>query len=149
MTQFCGVHRMPVRADTPVRNASDALSVVRLAMSQPACAETVVLVLDATRRGGTIVVVDGTAHDDAMIEIVERLSTMLADHDEGAALVVATVRPRRGCDEGDADRWLEASDIADAFGVELVEWFVIEAGGDAVTAWCPRDLLGEPPRWTG
>jgi hypothetical protein len=27
--------------------------------------------------------------------------------------------------------------------MELVEWFVI--GGQDVT--CPRDLLGEPPRW--
>ena len=34
-------------------------------------------------------------------------------------------------------------------GVELVEWFVI--GGDtptvAANASCPRDLLGESPRW--
>ncbi len=43
---------------------------------------------------------------------------------------------------GDVDRWLELSDLAEQAGVELLEWFVI---GDAIT--CPRDLLGEPPRW--
>jgi hypothetical protein len=63
--------------------------------------------------------------------------------------VVATVRPGGGPQADDADRWLEASDIADDLGVELVEWFVI--GGDrpsvAANASCPRDLLGEVPRW--
>ena len=34
------------------------------------------------------------------------------------------------------------SDIAEHVGVELLEWFVF---GNAVT--CPRDRLGEPPRW--
>ncbi len=34
------------------------------------------------------------------------------------------------------------SDLTSAAGVELVEWFVI---GDDIH--CPRDLLGEPPRW--
>ena len=42
----------------------------------------------------------------------------------------------------DVDRWLEMSDIAEQVGVELIEWFVI--GGDVT---CPRDQLGEPPRW--
>jgi hypothetical protein len=34
------------------------------------------------------------------------------------------------------------SDVTSAAGVELVEWFVI---GDDIH--CPRDLLGESPRW--
>jgi hypothetical protein len=34
------------------------------------------------------------------------------------------------------------SDIAEQAGVELLEWFVIS--GDVT---CPRDQLGEPPRW--
>ena len=58
------------------------------------------------------------------------------------ALVMATVRPGGGPLEDDGDRWLEMSDLTSAAGVELVEWFVI---GDEIH--CPRDLLGEPPRW--
>ena len=58
------------------------------------------------------------------------------------ALVLATVRPGQGALAGDGDRWLEMSDLASAAGVELVEWFII--GADI---HCPRDLLGEPPRW--
>ncbi len=50
--------------------------------------------------------------------------------------------PAGGPLEGDGDRWLEMSDLTSAAGVELVEWFVI---GDDIH--CPRDLLGEPPRW--
>ncbi|MFV0306557.1 MAG: hypothetical protein ACK5OX_02300 [Desertimonas sp.] len=148
MTQFCGMHRMPEGPSAPVRCAADALSAVHLAMSTPARPETIVLVLDADRRGHTIVVVDGTADDDAMLEVVDRLAMMLASHREGGALVVATIRPGRGCDHLDADRWLEASAIGDQLGIELVEWFVIVAGTTDVTAWCPRDLLAEPPRWT-
>jgi hypothetical protein len=50
--------------------------------------------------------------------------------------------PGGGVDAGDVDRWLEASDLLEGYGLELLEWFVI---GDRT--WCPRDLLGEPPRW--
>jgi hypothetical protein len=60
------------------------------------------------------------------------------------SLVVATVRPDAGVLPGDIDRWLEASAICEQFGVELVEWFVISPHG----VECPRDLLGEPERWS-
>ena len=74
----------------------------------------------------------------------------IAERGRGGCMVVATVRPGGGPEPGDEDRWLEASDLADELGVELVEWFVI--GGDrpsvAANAVCPRDLLGEVPRWS-
>jgi hypothetical protein len=63
--------------------------------------------------------------------------------DQLCRLVVATVRPCGATQQGDVDRWLEASAIADAHGVELIEWFVIGPAGPE----CPRDLLGEPERW--
>jgi hypothetical protein len=37
------------------------------------------------------------------------------------------------------------SDVAEQVGVEVLEWFVIGNSGRDVT--CPRDQLGEPPRW--
>ena len=46
--------------------------------------------------------------------------------------------------DGDVDRWLGMCDLADAAGLELIEWYVV---GAAVR--CPRDLVGMPPRWPG
>ena len=40
------------------------------------------------------------------------------------------------------DRTVQMSEIAELSGVEVLEWFVIDR---AVS--CPRDRLGEPPRW--
>ena len=147
MSKFCGVHRLPRAGLDPVDTAAAALSVVRLALRHPLQPETVVLVLDEERRGRTVVVVDGTDDADAVLEVVERLAGSLAEAGHHGALVVATVRPAGGLLDDDGDRWLEASDLAERLGIELVEWFVITDDTVATTAWCPRDLLGEPPRW--
>jgi hypothetical protein len=148
MTTFCGAHRVP-RANEPLVSSRAALAVVSLAIRRPLTDETIAVVLDADRRGRAIVVVDGTTDPDAPLAIVEQLSASMVDAGEPGGIVLATVRPGGGPLPGDDERWLEASDLADDLGVELVEWFVI--GGDSPTvaanAWCPRDLLGELPRW--
>lgn len=145
MSHFCSAHRTPPVGVDPVDDAEVAMAVVELAMTHPLVAETIVLVLDAERRGRTVVVVDGTDDPDAIVEVVERLAEASAVSGEPGTLVVASVRPD---DDGrplpdDADRWLEASDVADEVGVELVEWFVV----GPMRTWCPRDLIAEPPRW--
>ncbi len=150
MSSFCGAHRLPPRATAdPIDSPQAALAVIDLALSRPLTAETIALVLDQDRRGRTVVVVDGTEQPDAVLEVVERMAESIAATGHIGSLVVATARPGGGPEPGDADRWLEASDLADAFGVELLEWFVV--GGDrptvAANATCPRDLLGELPRW--
>ena len=149
MSSFCGAHRAPHASVDPIDSARDALAVFDLAVRRPLVFETVVLVLDADRRGRTIVIVDGTVEPDSILAVVERMAESIASGGRPGALVVATCRPGGGPEPGDEDRWLEASDIADDLGVELVEWFVIS--GDvptvAANAWCPRDLLGESPRW--
>jgi hypothetical protein len=149
MSSFCGAHRLPRAAIDPIDTARAALGVVDLAMRHPVVAETIVLVLDEDRRGRTIVVVDGTEDADAVVAVVERVGASITATGRPGGLVVATIRPHGGPLPGDDERWIEASDIADDLGVELVEWFVI--GGDApsvpANAWCPRDLLGEVPRW--
>ena len=77
--------------------------------------------------------------------LVGLLNTLLV---AGLGVVLATVRPDAAHNvpatlPGDLDRWLEASEITEAHGIELIEWFVIgPAGVD-----CPRELLGEPERW--
>lgn len=158
MSRFCTTHRAPRAGVDPIVDSASALAVIRLAISSPAADETVVLVLDPDRRGRSVVVVQGTRHDDDVVEVVERFAEAIAWELEDtapdecpAAMVVASVRRGRGPEPADADRWLDADAVAETFGVELVEWFVLEAHAgddlDRFTAWCPRDLLAEPPRW--
>jgi hypothetical protein len=159
VSKFCGAHRAPRGGVDRIVDAAGALAVIRLAMSSPPRPETIVMILDPDHRGRTIVVVDGTEDDEAVLEIVEHLARSVAEArpDDGGgeswpgALVVASVRLGRGARERDADRWLEACDLAAAAGVELLEWFVVEATergrAETFTAWCPRDLLAQPPRW--
>jgi hypothetical protein len=149
MSSFCGAHRLPRASVDPIDTPRDAVAVVDLAMRRPLTHETIALVLDEDRRGRTIVVVDGTDDADALIDVVERVAGSISAAGRPGGLVVATVRPGGGPLPGDDQRWLEASDVADDLGVELVEWFVIAGDAPSVwaNAWCPRDLLGEVPRW--
>ncbi|MET0460568.1 MAG: hypothetical protein ABW122_09275 [Ilumatobacteraceae bacterium] len=147
MSPFCSAHQPPRAGLDPVDTAAAALAVVQLAMHRPIRSETIALVLGDDHRGRSIVVVDGTDDPDAVVAVVERLADTIAVSGRDGALVVASIRPGRGLVPGDVDRWLEASDIADDAGVDLLEWFVVDGEVGAGTAWCPRDLLGEPPRW--
>ena len=149
MSSFCGTHRVPRGSIDPIDSTPAALAVVNLARRRPLCHETIALVLDEDRRGQTIVVVDGTTQPDAVLDVVEMVAGSIAASGRRGCVVLATVRPGGGPEAGDEDRWLDASDLADELGVDLLEWFVI--GGDqpsvAANASCPRDLLGELPRW--
>jgi hypothetical protein len=148
VSQFCGAHRAPRAGIDPVESAPAALAVIQLAMHVPPTDETIALVLDDDHRGRTIVIVDGTEQPDSLLDVVERLVDSIATSGHDGALVVASIRPGCGPLDDDGDRWLEASELAEAAGVELLEWFVIDGPPGTGTVWCPRDLLGEPPRWT-
>jgi hypothetical protein len=147
MTRFCGVHRAPRAGIDPIESQAAALAVIDLAMHEPLVAETIALVLDADHRGRTVVVVDGTDEPECVLEVTERLVDSIASAGRVGALVIASIRPGCGPSEDDGDLWLEASELAEQAGVELLEWFVIADDAGAPTAWCPRDLLAEPPRW--
>jgi len=139
--------RLPRAGIDAIDDAESALAMIALAIDHPLRHETIVIVLDQARRGRTVVVVDGTEEPDAVIDVVECITQ--ADESIGA-IVVCSVRPpctAHGADGADAtdadvDRWLEMSEVADVVGVEVLEWFVVGR-----TISCPRDLLGEPPRW--
>ncbi|MGH9137953.1 MAG: hypothetical protein ACRD0G_13055 [Acidimicrobiales bacterium] len=126
-----------------VDSADTALAVITTAIHRPQRPEVIALILDADYAGHTAVVVDETESPDAVIEVVELLAESAAEADRPSCFVLASVRPDYGPLPGDADRWLEISELAESRGCEVVEWFVIS--GDV--AWCPRDLLAEPPRW--
>jgi hypothetical protein len=128
---------------TVVNSADAALAVITTAMHDPARPEVLVLVLDTDLGGQAVVIVDGTHSPDAVVEVLELLAEGAAEADNPASFVVAAVRPGYGPLPGDADRWLELCEIVETHGCELLDWFIIS---DDV-AWCPRDLLAEPPRW--
>jgi len=146
MSHFCTGRHIPCGGE-PIVDATDALGVIALALSSdPGPGETVVLVLDAERCGHTILVVGGTDHPDALLEVADTIAAAASTRQDGMSIVVASVRPEHALEPADIDRWLEASDRLAQAGAELVEWFVI-SGTACVDAVCPRDLLGESPRW--
>ena len=138
-------HRLPRAGVDTISCAETALLALAMAIQRPLRAETVTLLLDDQRRGIAVAVVSGTHQPDDVLEVVECFTRSAAHGGRVGSIIVASVRPDRS-DEAttstDVDRWLEMSDIAEQAGVELLEWFVI--GGDVR---CPRDQLGEPPRW--
>ncbi len=137
--------RLPRAGVDPIDDADSAFVTLSMAVHRPLRDETVVILLDDARCGVAIAVVTDTTSPDAAIEVVECLADPCAHGGRVAAMIVASVRPG-GTDPataaGDIDRWLEMSELAEQAGVELLEWFVI--GRDVS---CPRDDLGELPRW--
>jgi hypothetical protein len=138
-------HRLPRAGVDTISCAETALLALAMAIQRPLRAETVTLLLDDQRRGIAVAVVSGTHQPDDVLEVVECFTRSAAHGGRVGSIIVASVRPDRS-DEAttstDVDRWLEMSDIAEQAGVELLEWFVI--GGEVT---CPRDQLGEQPRW--
>ena len=138
--------RVPRAGIDPITSQRAALGVIMLAVPEPVRPETSVLLLDRAHCGSTVAVVSGTAGDDDVLDVVERIAAAATRDNLIGAIVVASVRPDRpaACvGEADIDRWLELSELVDDHDAELLEWYVITP--DAVTS--PRDLLGELPRW--
>lgn len=132
------------RAGDPIRSAADALRVVSMAIQHPLQAETIAFFLDASNRSDTITIVSGTTDPDSVVAIAECMGMVGGQAPSLCGLVLATVRPDApGLVPGDLDRWLDAQSVAEAHGIELVEWFVVTP----TTTTCPRELLGEPERW--
>lgn len=134
----------PPLARDPIRSSIDALAVVSLAIHRPLVAETIAFLLDQDGRSNTITVVSGTIEADAVLSVAECMAMAGAGSTSLCGMVIATVRPDTALHlPGDADRWLDASHIAESHGIELIEWFVVGPTG----LECPRQLLGEPSRW--
>ena len=140
--EHTAVRRLPRAGIDRIDHPDIALATIAMAISRPHRSETILLLLDEARSGRAIVVVSGTTEPDQVIEVVECV-TQGEGCEHIGAIVIASARPD-GDDEhpGDVDRWLEMSEIASLAGIELLEWFVIGR-----TISCPRDRLGETPRW--
>ena len=146
--QLVPVHRRIPRAGIdPVDDPDTAFVTISMAVHRPLRFETILVLLDDARRGLGVVAVSDTHEPDAVLEVLECVLAPSAHGGRVGAVIVGSVRPDPpdtaiDLDADDVDRWLEMSDLAEQRGVELLEWFVIT---DEVS--CPRDRLGEAPRW--
>jgi hypothetical protein len=127
----------------PIRNDTYAREVLAIARSVPATDETIAIVLDHADRGRSVLRVSGTTDPDDVFGVVDQIAELAAFEPELASIVLASVRPRRPVEPADLDRWLEASARCDDAGIDLIEWYVFS--DDEID--CPRDRLGERPRW--
>jgi hypothetical protein len=143
--------RLPLANDL-IRSSSDAIAVVSMAIHRPLEAETIAFFLDECSRSNTITVVSGTTDPDSVLLIAECMGAVATRSPTLCGLVLATVRPQSPATlsahhsaqlPGDVNRWVEANEITEAHGIELIEWFIIGPGG----VDCPRDVVGEPERW--
>ncbi len=134
-------HPVPRGGIDPIRSAEDALAV--LALAAPYGHDTIVILLDAERRGTSVMVVTDTVDPDALFGVIDVCVAAAPPDTRIEAMVVASSRPDGDVEPDDVHRWLEASDQCRAGGLELVEWFVLGRTGPRR----PRELFGEPERW--
>ncbi len=139
-------------ASEPIRSSVEAIAVISLAIHRPLEAETIAFFLDEVGCSNTITVVSGTTDPDSVSTVAECMALAASQLPGLCGLVLASVRPASEPDlrsspratlPGDLDRWIEANEITETYGIELVEWFVIGPSG----VDCPRELLGEAERW--
>lgn len=150
-------HGIPRARIDPIQDAATALTMIKLATTEPRRNETIVVLLDDARRGLGVVIVSGTDDNQAVLEVIDCITASASRHEELDGVIIASVRttntvdshdfatPGSGahdCEDADIDRWFEMSHLAEDAGIELVEWFVV---GRSIT--CPRDLVGAAPRW--
>ena len=144
MSSKCSLQRLPRAGVDRIDSELIARSMLALVVADPLRTETIVLLLDHERRGIGVLAVTGTIPLDSIFDVLDVVTAL--DLDEIGSVIVATVRlPVPGVDdldERDVDRWLECSSMLDDAGIELLEWFVIGR-----RTQCPRDLVGEAPRW--
>ncbi|MFZ9629097.1 MAG: hypothetical protein ACO3C1_07065 [Ilumatobacteraceae bacterium] len=133
----------PADGPAPVRCAADAVAVISLALHHPPVDETICFTLDESGTGGVVIAVEGTARPDDVLGVVAHLAAA-AEGTATSRLVVASVRPHGSLRRDDAARWGALVDAAALFGVEVIEWFVVDSERRALT---PRALTGDPAPW--
>jgi hypothetical protein len=134
-------HPVPRAGIDPIRCADDALAVIALGV--PYGNDTIMVLLDAERRGSSVLVVNDTDDADALFRVIDACVDATREISAITAVIIASSRPDSDVEPGDVHRWLEASDQCRAGGLALVEWFVLGRSGPR----CPRVLIGEPARW--
>jgi hypothetical protein len=142
MSRNRSLHPVPRGGIDPIECADDALAV--LALGAPYGHDTVIVLLDTDRCGCSVMVVTDTFDTDALFRVIDICIGAIRGRPEIGGVILASSRPDSDARPDDVHRWLEASDQCSAGGLELVEWFVLGRSGPQ----CPREMFGEPDRWT-
>ena len=101
-------HPVPRGGIDPIRCAEDALAV--LALAAPYGHDTIVILLDAERRGTSVTVVTDTIDRDALFRVIGICVAATQPDSTIEAMIVASSRPDGDVEPDDVHRWLEASD---------------------------------------
>lgn len=141
MIDFCNAHRFPRAHIDPIDDMGARVLIDSL-LGLPPRGETLVILLDAERRGLSIVHVSDTREPEDVYDVTEFVVGLAAREPEVAGVILASVRPAGTDDVGDVERWLDLDERFTLAGLEVVEWYVY---GRSVSL--PRVLLGEPSRW--
>ncbi len=139
----CAAATRPLpRADEPLRDPHDAVALIAAVASRPLQHEVIVVLLDAARRGGPVIVVE-TGDDRTEPEIVQAVIELVDRLPEVDALVIGSIRPEAAIEGADQYHWLDAVEAAGLIGVVVVDWFVLD--GTTATSLAVRS--GSPSRW--
>jgi hypothetical protein len=136
-----------------ISTTSQALSVFSLTVTRPARAETLVLLLDSSRRGVALLS-DTSRHaaGSTPSHVGELLGHhvvgMASAHPAAVACFVLTVEPDATPTIDDAEKWFAFADVCDRAGIVLLDWCVRgfatrpgELRGRG-SVWCPKHVAG-------
>lgn len=140
---------LPRAGIDPIDSEAIARRLLRGLAAWPPRHETIAILLRPDRCGVAILTVDGTTCPDAVFDVAATVLSTWADDPSIRAVILASIRPvppdpdpGRLVHLDDLDRWIELDEQFRLTPLELVDWFVVDSG---VT--CPRELVGDPPRW--
>lgn len=122
----------------PVRSLVEALSIASMVFQRPRICSTVVLALDAQRRGihlNRFAQLSPTACHD----IVADVSYLDSVH----SIVVFSSRTTRPLRRGDLELFDVGNTIFSHAGLHWLDWVIVGSGG----LYCPRTLLDHPDPW--
>ena len=122
----------------PIRSLLDALSIISLGLRRPRQNDTMILALDAQRRGLHLF----RSHEmsaEALHHIIGQCSVVSGIH----GIVVASIRTALPLLASDQQLMFTAQHTLSAAGIELIDWVVIGVGG----LYCPRTVSGLPDPW--
>jgi hypothetical protein len=130
-----------------VRSASDALTVFCQGLSRPATPEVLLIARNEEQQMLMMLVVTDTVEPDHVLEVLQSILQVSV----GTAvdsLVMASMRPGMPICIDDALIWWSLQDLAESYGIEITDWFVLTE--DFFTtgyAPSPRELAGEEAAW--
>lgn len=130
-----------------VTSAADALSVFDQGLSRPATPEVLLIARNGQQQMLMMLVVTDTIEPDHVVEVLQ--SILQASTDTAMeSVVLASMRPGMPAGIDDALIWWTLQDLADGYGIEIADWFVLtEDFFQTGHTFSPRELAGGEAAW--